>query len=292
MIDVLLGAFSLAFVAQALRITVPYLLAALGGTLTERSGIVDLALEGKLLWGAFAAAVVTHETGSPAAGIAAAALAGGAVAAVQALWSVRLGADQVVTGIALNMAAFALTRFLLQVLYGQGANSPPIEDVGTDVWTSPLLWLAIILAVAVAVVVGRTRFGLRLRAVGERPEAVAAAGVSIARVRWIAVVAGGALAGLGGAQLSLPVGGFVAEASGGRGYVALAVVIMGAWRPVPVALMCLGFGAAEALQARMQGAGTGLPPELVRLFPYVLTLVLLAVVGGRGRAPSALGRRD
>ena len=292
MIEVLVGALSLAFVTQALRITVPYLLAALGGALTERSGQIDLALEAKLLWGAFAAAVVTYETGSLAAGVLAAALAGAAIAAVQTVWAVRLGADQVVTGVALNLAAYSLTRFLLQVLYDQGANSPPIEGVGDAVWTSPLVWLALLLAVAVPVLVARTRLGLRVRAAGERPEAALASGVAVGRVRWTAALVGGAVSGVGGAQLSLAVGGFVAEMSSGRGYVALAAVIMGGWRPVPVALVCLGFGAAEALQARMQGAGTGLPPELVRLFPYVLALVLLAALGGRFRAPAALGRRD
>ncbi len=292
MIDVLLGAFSLAFLAQALRITVPYLLAALGGVMTERAGMVDLALEAKLLWGAFGAAVITHETGSLAAGLAAAAAAGALVAGVQALWAVRFGADQVVTGVALNLAAYALTRFLLQVRYGSGANSPPIEGVGSAVWTSPLVWLALVVTAVITVLVARTRLGLRIRAVGEHPEALAAAGASIARTRWIAALIGGAVAGIGGAQLSLAVGGFVADMSSGRGYVALVAVIMGGWRPAPAALVCLGFGIAEALKVRMQSAGTGLPPELVHQFPYVLALVLLVALGSRVRPPAALGRRD
>jgi ABC-type uncharacterized transport system permease subunit len=289
--DLLVSIFSLAFVAQAVRITVPYLLAALGGTLCERSGIVDLALEAKLLCGAFAAAVIGHETGSIALAILGAAAAGAAVGLIHATWAVALRADQIVTGIALNMAAYGLTRYLLQVWYGQGANSPGFQGIGSTVWSSPLVWLALVLTAGAIILVERTAPGLRIRAAGERPDATAAAGVSVARTRLLAVVAGSAIAGVGGAQLSLAVNGFVAEMSSGRGYVALAIVIMGGWRPAWVALVCLGFGAAEAVQARMQAVGTGLPPELVRLLPYILALVLLATIRSRGRSPSALGKR-
>ncbi|HUQ01056.1 MAG TPA: ABC transporter permease [Kofleriaceae bacterium] len=288
--DLVVSIFSLAFVAQTVRITVPYLLAAMGGTLCERSGIVDLALEAKLLCGAFTAAVIGHETGSIPLAILGAAGAGALVGAIHATWAIALRADQIVTGIALNMAAYGLTRYLLQVWYGQGANSPGFDGIGSAVWSSPLVWLALVLTAGAIVLVARTPLGLRIRAAGERPDATAAAGVSVAQTRVIAVIAGSALAGVGGAQLSLAVNGFVAEMSSGRGYVALAIVIMGGWRPAWVALVCLGFGAAEAVQARMQAVGTGLPPELVRLLPYILALVLLATLRSRGRAPSALGK--
>jgi ABC-type uncharacterized transport system permease subunit len=262
--DLLVSVFSVAFVAQTVRITVPYVLAALGGSMCERSGIVDLALEAKLLMGAFAAAIITYETGSIALAIAGAAAAGALVGAAHAFWSIRLRADQIVTGIALNMAAFGITRYLLQLWYGQSANSPRFAGVGTAVWTSPLVWLAVGLTALAIVLVARTRFGLRIRAAGERPDAAAAAGVSVTRTRLGAILAGSAIAGVGGAQLSLAVNGFVAEMSSGRGYVALAAVIMGGWRPAWVALVCL--------------------------LPYVLALVLLATVRSRGRTPSALGR--
>ena len=281
---------TLAFLARVVRISVPYLLAALGGAMTERSGTVDLALEAKLLWGAFAAAVLSYETGSVAVGIAGAMAAGAAVGALQALWTVRLGADQVVTGVALNLAAYGLTRYLLQVLYDQGSNSPTCSGVGDAVWSSPIVIATVIVTITVIGVVAVTRLGLRIRASGERPDAVLAAGVSVARTRWIAAILGGAVAGLGGAQLSLAVNGFVAEMSSGRGYVALAAVIMGGWRPAVVALVCLGFGLAEALQVQMQTEGVGVPTELLKPLPFVLALVLLAVARGRGRAPAALGR--
>lgn len=290
MMSFLESLLTLAFLARVVRISVPYLLAALGGAMTERSGTVDLALEAKLLWGAFAAAVLSYQTGSVAVGIAGAMAAGAAVGALQALWTVRLGADQVVTGVALNLAAYGLTRYLLQVLYQQGSNSPKCPGVGDAVWSSPIVIATVIVTIAVIGVVAVTRLGLRIRASGERPDAVLAAGVSVARTRWIAAILGGAVAGLGGAQLSLAVNGFVAEMSSGRGYVALAAVIMGGWRPAVVAVVCLGFGLAEALQVQMQTQGVGVPTELLKPLPFVLALVLLAVARGRGRAPAALGR--
>jgi simple sugar transport system permease protein len=289
MSDFLASLLTFAFLTQVVRITVPYLMAALGGVMTERSGIVDLALEAKLLWGAFAAAVFARASGSVAIGIGAAMAAGALVGAVQALWTVKLRADQVVTGIALNLMAYGLTRYLLQILYGQGSNSPKCPGTGTDVWTSPIVLAAIVVTALVIGLVAATPLGLRLRASGERPDAVAAAGVSVARTRWLAAVLGGAVAGLGGAQLSLAVHGFVAETSSGRGYVALAVVIMSGWRPAVVAAVCVGFGAVEALQVRLQSEGIGVPPELVRPLPFMLALVLLAIARGTRRTPAALG---
>jgi len=285
---------TLGFLAQVLRIAIPYVLAALGGTLSERAGVIDLALEAKLLMGAFAAAVLGYETGSIAIGIAGAAAAGALVAALQALWSVRLGADQVVTGIALNLGAFGFTRYFLGVRYGQGANSPRFDGVGTGVLTNPITWIAAALIALVVVGLWQTRLGLRVRAVGERPDAVAAAGVSVARVRWLAVLIGGAIAGVGGAQLSLPVDGFVAEASGGRGYIALAAMIFGRWRVLPTLGACLLFGLLDAMAIRLQGValpGIGeVPVQLIQALPYLLTVILLAGFIGKAVAPKALAR--
>jgi len=276
--------------AQLVRIAVPYVLAALGGTLTERSGVIDLAIEAKLLCGAFAAAVATVESDSVAVGIVAGALAGASVGAVQAVAAIRLGAEQVVTGIALNLAAVGLTRFLLGAIYGHDESSLNIVGHDHTVWRSPIVWLAIALVALVVIGLERSRPGLRIRAVGEHPEAVAAAGASVVRTRWLALLIGGAVAGVGGAQLSLGVGQFVPEMSGGRGYVALAAVIMSGWRPGRAALVCVGLGAAETLQIRMQNLGGGLPPELVALLPYALALVLLVAIKPRTSAPSAIGK--
>jgi general nucleoside transport system permease protein len=281
---------SLGFVAAVVRIAIPYVFAAIGGSLVERSGVVDLALEAKLLCGAFAAASVTHATGSLSLGIVAGSCAGAAVSALQALCALRLGANQVVVGVGLNLLALAGTRFALQALYGQGANSPPCASVGDGLLANPLTYLAIVAAVGSWAALTHTPWGLRVRAAGERPDILTAAGLSVYRVRWSAMLIGGAIAGLGGAQLSLAVGGFSADMSGGRGYMALAAVILANWRPHRAALICLAIAAAEALNIRMQLADVGIPRELLPALPYALTLLVIVGVGGGRRPPPALGQ--
>ena len=292
MSDAVMSFGLIAFAAQALRITIPYALAALGGSVTERSGVVDLALEAKLLVGAFVAAALAHASGSVAVGIAGGALGGLLVGALQAFCAVRLGADQVVTGVALNLAAAGLTRYLLDLLYGSSANSPPVPGVGGALFADPILWLAILAAIAVPIGLTRTRLGVRIRAAGDRPEALAAAGVPVAGVRWTAILLGGAIAGLGGAQLSLAVDGFSADMSGGRGYIALAAVILGGWRPAWAALACLGFGVAEAIVIQLQLRDLGVPRDLAQMLPYALALLALVIAPSRTRPPAALGRAD
>lgn len=278
--------FTLAFLSQVIRISVPYVLAAVGGSVTERSGIVDLALEAKLLFGAFAAAAVGHATDSAIAGIAAGIGAGMLVAAVQAYCALWLEADHVIVGVALNLLALGGTRFLLQLIFHEGANSPPAPSYGDAVVANPLVWFALIAAVVVPAAVVRTRWGLRLRAAGDRPEALLAVGVPPRRTRLYAALVGGALAGAGGAQLALVVGGFSADMSSGRGYIALAMVILSGWRPGLAALACVGVGIAEALTIQLQLLGTGVPRELASVLPHVLTLVVLgAFKMGKGRQP-------
>jgi simple sugar transport system permease protein len=279
--------FSLAFLAQVIRLAVPYVFAGLGGTINERSGVIDLALEAKLLFGAFAAAAVGHATGSALAGIAAGLAAGMAVAALQAACALWLEADQVIVGVALNLLALGGTRFLLQIIFHEGANSPPAPSYGDAVFTNPLVWGAIICAVVVPLALVRTRWGLRVRAAGDRPDALLAVGVSPAGTRLSAALVGGALTGAGGAQLSLAVGGFSADMSAGRGYIALAMVILAGWRPAYAALACLGVAIALAISFQLQVSGAGIPGELASLLPYVLTLAVLVIYGGKNRRPPA-----
>ena len=284
MIDAIL---SLAFFTQVIRISVPYALAALGGSVTERSGVVDLALEAKLLFGAFAAAAVGHATGSGVAGIAAGIAAGMLVTLLQLWLALWMEADQVVVGIGLNILALGGTRFLLQIIFHEGANSPPAPSYGDAVLGNPLVWIAVLASILVPLAVLRTRWGLRLRAAGDRPDALLAVGVSPRTTRLRAALVGGALAGAGGAQLSLVVGGFSADMSSGRGYIALAMVILSGWRPAYAALACLGVALAEALNIQLQVTGSAIPRELAPLWPYVLTWAVLALSGGTGRQPPA-----
>ena len=284
------GILGVAFFAQALRISVPYVLAALGGTLSERSGVIALALEGMLLVGAFTTTLAADATGSALVGAVGGVLGGTLVAALYGLVVLRFAADQVVAGVAINLLALGLTPLLLALAFGSSASSPSIPGLGPDVLLEPLFWLTVALVVFAAWMMRRTAFGLRLRAVGDHPDAAESLGVSPLRVRWVAVLGSGALAGLGGSWLALSAAGFTDEMSGGRGYIALAAVIMGKWRPAAAALACLFFGLAEALQLNLQASGGGVPRELVQMLPYVLTIIALAGFIGRSPAPGALGR--
>jgi simple sugar transport system permease protein len=287
------------FAAAVLRVSVPYVLAALGGTWSERAGVINIALEGMLLTGAFAATVGAERLGSGAGGALAGALAGAALAGLYALLVVRFRGDQIVCGVAVNLLADGLTRFGLKAIYDSSSNSAKVL-----VWSwggagfgasllHPLVIAALGAIVLSHVALYRTPFGLRVRAVGEHPEAAASLGVRPARVRVAALLISGALAGLGGAWLAADSREFVAGMSNGRGYIALAAMIFGRWRPSRAALAALFFGAAEATQNALQTAGVGVPEWLIQMLPYVLTMVTLAGFVGRSYKhgpPRALGR--
>ncbi len=281
---------TLGFAAAVVRITVPYALAALGGTISERSGVINIALEGLLLIGAFTATMGAWFGHGAVAGVLGGVAGGAAFGALYALLVVTLRGDQIVCGVALNLLADGLTRFLLKATFDSSSNSPRIDawgDVGTR-----LIALTVGLVALFHVVVYWTPFGLRLRAVGEHPEAAASLGVKPARIRWVALILAGALAGLGGAWLAADQRQFVAGMANGRGYIAIAAMIFGGWRPVRAAAACLVFGFAEALQIALQAAGVGVPGWAIQMLPYVLTMVTLAGFIGRSRAPRALGRVD
>lgn len=290
MIDLFAHIFTLTFIVSVFRLSVPYALAALGGVMSERSGVVNIALEGKMLLGAFAAAVVAHLTGSVGVGALGGVLAGIAVGALYALCVIRMRANQIVIGVAINLLALALSAYLLGLVFGSTSNSPRTPGLGADLATNPLFWLSLILVGATHYLVFRTRYGLRLRAVGEHPEAAETLGVSVERTRWIAVLAAGALSGLAGSWLALANEQFVADMVNGRGYKALAAVIMGAWRPAAAAAACLLFGLADALKSELQAAAIGVPNELLDAFPYVLAIIVVCGFIGRVRAPAAAGK--
>lgn len=271
---------TIAFVLQVLRITVPYVLAALGGTLSERSGVFNLALEGMLLAGAFGGTVGAYFGGSEGLAVVCGVLSGFLVAGLYALLVVHYHADQIVCGVALNLLVMGLTRYGLKVVFHSASSSPTIPGFGGPWSASIFVGLSALAVLCTHVLVTHTVYGLRLRAVGEHPAAATSLGVSVPWTRATAVLMSGALAGLGGAWLALDTHGFVDRMSGGRGYLALAAMIFGAWRPLAVAAACLLFGFADALQLNLQTTTTW-PREFIQILPYVITLLVLSLGNGK-----------
>jgi ABC-type uncharacterized transport system permease subunit len=292
--------------ASTARVSTPLIFAALGGLMSERSGIVNIALEGKMLTGAFAAAVGTLVSAeffqgslhaawlvplSPWAGAVFAMLAGALLASLYGLLVIQLRSNQIVAGTAINMLALGLTPFLCNVIYGQTGNSTILSY--EQRFHSAPLFLCWIVAIALYLWLKKTRQGLWLSFAGENPQALAAAGISVNRVRWFAVLCSGALAGLGGATLSIFLSSsFSRNMTAGRGFIALAALIFGKWKPIPTALACLLFGFFDAVQIRLQGAtvaGHAVPVQFIQILPYVVTVLVLAGFVGKSRAPKALG---
>jgi simple sugar transport system permease protein len=278
-----------AFVGQGVRIAVPYLFAALGGTLSERSGVINIALEGMMLAGAFGYVAGTHASGSPWVGLVWAIAGGVLVGALHALLTIWFLTQQIVTGVAINLLVLGITDFALKLAYGSASNSPRVGSFEHG-WANPLVWVAVMSVPVLHLVLSRTRFGLHLRAVGDNPLAAETVGISVRRMRLAGVLLSGALAALGGAHLASEQSLFTSGMTAGRGYIALAAMIVGKWRPVGAALAALFFGFTEAIEIRLQAsAGFSLPPSIVQIFPYVATLLVLCGLIGRARAPVALG---
>jgi ABC-type uncharacterized transport system permease subunit len=279
--------FKIALLFSMIRLATPLLLAALGGLWSERSGVINIGLEGMLLAGAFTAAVVTHFVHNPWLGLAAAVLAGMLTALVHAFVCITCKADQVVSGTAINILFLGLPALLSGALFESTGATPQIpKDQLLPV--APIV-LAFALVPITWYVLNRTRFGLRLRAVGENPEAADTAGIRVDMVRYSGVILSGALAAIGGAYLSIGQSSlFTRNMSAGRGFIALAALIFGKWRPVQTMLACLLFGLAEAVTIQMQGV-TPIPVEFIQIIPYVLTIVVLAGFIGLSRPPRALG---
>ena len=279
--------FNYALIASAIRLSTPLILAALGGLYSERGGVINIALEGMMLAGAFTAAAVTVFTHSPWVGLLAAVIAGLVVAALHAVVTINYRADQVVSGAAINILFLGVPALLSGALFESTGATPQLPRDQT--LPNTLVYLAFILVAVTAYVIYRTRFGLRLRAVGENPEAAMAAGVSVTRMRYAGVLISGALAALGGAYLSIGQSSlFTRNMTAGRGFIALAALIFGKWDPVGALLACLFFGFAEAVAIRMQGT-VDIPNQFIQMIPYILTMVVLAGWIGRATPPKALG---
>ncbi len=291
--------------AAAVRTATPLAFAALGELIAERSGIINLGLEGTIIVGCLAAAMAAAALGAPV-GFLAAAVAGAAMAALFALFVVQWRTEQIITGTAFTLLGLGLTgtvHRLLPGLAGEGLSLPTVGPValgplaelpliGGALFRQPVpTYVLYVVVPLLAWWMSRTQAGLALRAVGESPEAAHAAGIRTRRVRWIALLVAGALGGLCGATLVLAhVGAFTEGMSAGRGFIAIAVVVLGRWGPLGTAGAALAFGAAFALQYLAQSLGLGVPYQVFLASPYILTLVLLAMLRGRTRAPAFLGR--
>jgi ABC-type uncharacterized transport system permease subunit len=305
--------------AATLRLATPLVLAALAGLFSERAGVIDIALEGKMLGAAFAAGAAATVSGSATLGLLAGIAAAVALALVHGFASITHRGNQVVSGMALNILLAGLTPTLALAWFHQGGNTPQLAGdarftalhltlvekladvpvvglLATQLVSGQTLpaYLAAAAVPITAFILYRTRFGLRLRAVGENPEAVDTAGIDVARLRYLALLCAGLLCGIAGADLSLAQSvGFFRDMTAGRGYLALAALIFGKWRPVPTLLACLLFAFADAVQTRLQGVpipGIGVVPvQLIEAIPYILTVLLLGGFVGTARAPKAIG---
>ena len=295
------------FFAAAIRIASPLMLAALGGVISERAGVFAISLEGFMLFGAFTGVIGAFYSESVWIGIWASALGGAFLALLLATATVTFRADQIVCTIAVNIFALGMTSFLLRIAFGTGDSAatriasmpkiaiPGLIDIpylGPILFNhQPLTYVAYTMLPVVAYLLFRTGWGLNIRAVGENPRAVHAVGISPWTTRYVSVVMSGFLAGLGGAVLSLQMVGFFTEnMTQGRGFIALAAVIFGRWNPWTVAGACLLFGAAEALQLRIQAFGLPLSSHIVLMLPYVIAIVALMGFGLRAKYPAAIGR--
>lgn len=290
--------------AATLAMATPIALAALGGTFSERTGVVNIAMEGIMLTGAFFSVMVAAATHSAWLGLLGGMIAGAVMALTLAWSAIRLQADQVIVGMAINLFAAGLTAFLLNTVYGYGGT--PTNTPSLPQWIIPgleqvpfvgavighhdsLVYLMLILVVVGHITLFHTNLGLRMRAVGEHPEAADTVGISVAGMRYLGVAIGGVLSGMGGVYLALGMlNSFSVNMTDGRGYIALAAMIFGKWTPFGALGASLLFGFATALSIALQGYGVS--ANLVAMLPYILTIVALTGVVGRSRPPAADGR--
>ncbi len=296
--------FSLTMLAETLRTATPYACAAVGGIWAERSGVIQIGLEAVLLTSAFTSVAVAATSGSAALGLAAGVASGAILSVIHGLLVEKARVHAVISGIALNLLAYAGTRLALRGLFDSASNSPGIEGfrfgpTGTSgaamlarVFLDPVTLLAVAATALTPFVFARTRFGLRARAAGENPVAAASVGIDVTRVRLAALVVSGAICGLGGVHLAFDQRQFESGMSTGRGFMALAAVVVSGWRAERAVAACIAFGALEALQTVLQdqvqgSAGAAL---VIRVLPYTVTLVVLCFAAGRAAAPEGLGK--
>jgi ABC-type uncharacterized transport system permease subunit len=287
--------------AATLRMASPLIFASLGGIFSERAGIINIALEGMMLTGAFSGVFVTYVVGNPWVGVFVAILGGGLLGLIHGILTIKFAGDQIVSGTGINIFALGFTAYMSQIVWGSRGASQSVQGLGTvsipfisdipfvgDVVgkQTPLVYIALIAVIASYLILFKTPSGLRLRAVGEHPGAADTTGIRVYRTKYLCVIVSGMLAGLGGVFLSLgQLSLFVNGMTGGRGFIALAAMILGGWSPFGALGASLFFGFADALQIRLQSVGA-LPSQIVLTLPYILTIIVLAVFARRRSAPS------
>ena len=306
MSDILNVILSIHTFVAAIRISTPIALAAMGGAFSERVGIINIGLEGMILFGAFAGVLGSYLSGSPWIGALLAVICGGLLGYVFALFTVKFRADHIVTGIGLNIFSLGATTWLMQAIWGTRGVSPNVngfseisipflkhipiagELLGVH---SPLIYLMFMLILAGWLLLFKTPIGLRIRIIGEHPEAADTLGIKIKTIQYFCLVLSGMLSGLGGVYLSLGhLNWFSMNMSAGRGYMALAANIFGQWNPVGGLLASYLFAYTDAVQMRLQGLNVGIANELIQMLPYILTILVLAGAVIRSRPPASLGK--
>ncbi len=281
----------ISLILATIRQAAPILITAIGGMFSELTGVVNIGLEGMMLMGAFSAAVVSYYTGNPYIGILGGMAAGGIMALIHAILSIKYKGNQVVSGVAINLFASGFTVFMLRVLFNQSGNTPTVPKSPIFFGISIIVFIIYAIALASHWFIYKTVWGLRIRAVGEHPLAADTVGISVLKIRYFGVITSGILAGLGGAYLSIgALSQFTKEMSAGRGFIALAALVFGKWTPGGVLGASLLFGFADAAQTIIQQHVTGIPPQFIQMLPYILTLLALAGVVGKAVAPASSGK--
>ena len=303
--EALLSILNAEFLAASIRLATPLLFATLGGILCERSGVINIGLEGMMLVGALMGVFGSWYLNSPTLGFLVGVLSGALVALLHGFLCISLRSNQIVSGVAINLIAIGLTSFLIRIVFGLADqqrivphfDSYPFPVLGQIPFIGPaffnqltLVYIAFLMVPVSWFILFKSRWGLAITAAGEHPKSAASVGIDPQYVRYVCVVLSGAFAGAGGAFLSLgQLHFFQDEMVAGRGFIALAAVIFGRWNPVGGMIACLIFGAADALQFRGQAVGMGIPHQFMLMLPYALTLAILIIAGGKSKAPAAIG---
>lgn len=281
----------LSIFTSTFSMSVPLILAALGGVISVRSGIMALGLESMMTMGAFCGVLGSYYTGNVAAAILCGVAGGALFGLCHGILSVRYKVNQVISGIGLNLLAVAATTLLMQLIWNNKGSSPQVASIKQGVLTSPITFIMLAAVAAEYFVLFRTRFGLRLRMVGENPKAAATVGLPVHRIKYIAVVCCGMMAGLGGAYLSIDhLDMYVRDMSAGRGYIAVAIMILARYNPIMVVLCALIFGFSDAVQISLQGYGV--PSQIMAMIPYIVTLLVLAFGVRQITPPAGVGAHD